>query len=169
MKYSFLLILFLLSSKCFSQEKISKNNVYFENGITYNSLNDKMFTGIAQDKNKQEHIRFEGVYENGMLIKTLLYYNINSKQIVSDETFFNPENKLKIQHIRYSSDGKKYWVTKFDRNEKKVEFSAYENEIMISQEKYLNGKKNGMWFCLNEDGSKCEMEYKLGKKIKDCQ
>ena len=63
---------------------------------------------------------------------------------------------------------KKYWVTKFDRNEKKVEFSAYENEIMISQEKYLNGKKNGIWFCLNEDGSKCEMEYKLGKKIKDC-
>ena len=52
---------------------------------------------------------------------------------------------------------------------KKVEFSAYENGIMISQEKYLNGKKNGMWFCLNEDGSKCEMEYKLGKKIKDCQ
>ena len=87
MKYSFLLILFFLSNKCFSQEKISKNNVYFENGIAYNSLNDKMFTGIAQDKNKQEHIRFEGVYENGMLKKTLLYYNINSKQIVSDEPF----------------------------------------------------------------------------------
>ena len=79
MKYSFLLILFLLSSKCFSQEKFSKNNVYFENGIAYNSLNDKMFTGISQDKNKQEHIRFEGVYENGMLKKTILYYTPGGK------------------------------------------------------------------------------------------
>src|SRR5690606_34358979 len=108
------------------------------NGIAFNSVNKQRFSGIAQDKNKQEHIKFEDVYENGILIKTLVYYNINSKQIVSDEIIFNPENKLKIQHLRYSSDGKKYWVTKFDGNEKKVEVSAYENGIMTSQEKYLN-------------------------------
>ena len=169
MKLRLLLIIILLSCKVLSQEKISKNNIYFEDGIAFNSLNNQRFSGIAQYKNKQEHIKFEDVYENGFLLKTLTYYNISSKQIVSDEIIFNPENKRKVSHLRYSSDGKKYWETKFDGNEKKIEFSAYQYGTKILEEKYLNGKKNGIWFCLNDDGTKCEMEYELGKKIKDCR
>ena len=169
MKYKILLIIILISSKLFAQEKIELNNVYFDNGIAYNKINNQIFTGVAQNKKKNGHIKFEEFYENGKLTKTLLYYNIYSEQIVSDETIFNSKTNKKERHLRFSSDKKKYWETKFDENEQKSEFNSYLNGIQVLHEKYKNGKKDGKWFCIYKDGTKCEMEYSKGKKIKDCR
>ena len=169
MKYKILIISILFFGKLYSQEKINLNDLSIENGIAYNKLKNQIFTGIAQNTNKNGHVKFEEIYENGKLTKTLLYYNINSEQIVSDETLFNPETNKKEKHTRYSSDGKKYWETKFDINEKKSEFNSYDNGNLILHEEYKDGKKNGKWFWYCNDGTKCETEYYNGKKIKDCR
>lgn len=169
MKVKILLIVILFFGKLYSQETIEFNNVFFENGIAYNKLNNEIFSGIVQNKNKSGHIKFEEIYVNGKLTKTLLYYNFKSEQIVCDETLFNSETNKKEKHTRFSSDGKKYWETKFNENEKKSEFNSYENGNLILHVEYKNGKKDGKWFCYNDDGTKCEMEYSNGKKIKDCR
>ncbi|MBD8019166.1 hypothetical protein H9628_11875 [Weeksellaceae bacterium Sa1CVA4] len=168
MKFTILTILFLFFGKSYSQEKIEFEDVFFVNGIAYNKLNNQIFTGIAQNKNKNGHIKFEEIYDNGKLTKTLLYYNNNSKQIISTETIFNQENK-RVKVLNFSSDGKKIRETTFDENEKKSEYNSYENGNLILHEEFKNGKKNGKWFCYNDDGTKCEMEYSSGKKIKDCR
>jgi|GEM_PF-6048873 len=168
MKIKVLIIFTLLSFNCFAQEKIELRNIYFENRIAFNELTNQVFTGIAQNKNKKGYIKSEEVYENGILLKKLLYYNIHFKQIVSDETIFNPKTNKKITHLRYSSDGKIYWETIFDENQRKSEFNTYENGINTLHEEYLNGKKHGKWFKICDDGTECKKEYSNGKKIKDC-
>ena len=169
MKIKFLLLIILLFGKLYSQEKIKLIDIFFENGVAYNKLNNQIFTGIAQNKNKNEHITFEEIYENGKLTKTLLYYNINSAQIVSTETIFNPETNKKIKLLKYSSDGKNKWIIDFDDNDKQSEFNFYKNGKLIEHKEFFQGKKNGKWFCFEKDGSKCEIEYDNGKKIKDCR
>ena len=169
MKFRILLIMTLFCCKSFSQEKIELNNLFFENGIAYNKINNQIFTGIAQNKNKKGHVKFEEIYESGKLIKHILYYNIYPEQIISDETIYNPKTNKKERHLRFSPEGNKYWETKYDQNEKKSEFNYFFNGNHILHEKYNNGKKDGKWFCLNDDGTICEMEYSNGKKIKDCR
>ncbi|VXB67158.1 MULTISPECIES: hypothetical protein [Chryseobacterium] len=148
-------------------KKLKNLEIYFQNGIAYDKSTNKFYSGIAQTYNKNG-VKFEEFYQNGKLNKTLLYYNINSEQIVSDETLYIPEKNKKIKHIRFSSDGNKYWETIFDENERKSEFNFFEKEILKIHEEYINGKKNGIWFCLSDDGTICETEYKIGRKIKDC-
>lgn len=98
-----------------------------------------------------------------------MYYNIYTEQKVCDETHFNPHTNKKEKLLRFSSDGKKYWETIFDENEKKSEFNVYEDGNLVLHEEFKNGKKHGKWFCINDDGSRCETEYLNGKKIKDCE
>jgi len=165
MKFKILIIIILFFGKLHSQEKIELKNITLENGIAFNKLNNQIFTGVAQSKNKNGHIKFEEIYNNGILTKTLLYFNITSEQIVSDETLFNPETNQKEAHRKFSSDGRKYWETKFDDNEKKTEFNSYENGKLILHEEYKNGKKDGKRLCFSNNGEKCEIVYKNGKEL----
>ena len=169
MNFKILVILILIFGKTFSQEKTAWNNVYWENEIAYTKQNNQLFTGIVQNKNKNGHIKYEEVYSNGKLNKSLVYYNIYPEQIVSTETIFNPETNKKIKLLNYSSNGKNKWETNFDDNEKKSEFNFYEDGKLVEHKEFFQGKKNGKWFCFEKDGSKCEIEYKNGKKIKDCR
>lgn len=148
-------------------KKNKRRDIYFVNGVSYDKSTSQVYTGIAQEFNGKGKLKFEEYYYDGLLMKSLLYYNFSSKQIVSDEINFNSKN-LKTKQLRFSSDGNKYWETLFDENEKKSEFNVYENQKLIVHEEYLDGKKNGKWFCLNEDGTICEKEFKFGMKIKDC-
>lgn len=165
MKIRILIIIILFFGKLYSQEKIELKNIFLEKGIAYNKLNNTIFTGIAQNKNKNGHIKFEKIYNNGKLIKTLLYYEINSEQMISDEKLYNPETSQKEKHTRFSSDGRKYWETKFDDHEKKYEFNFFENGNLILHEEYKNGKKDGKRLCFSKNGGKCEIVYKNGKEL----
>lgn len=149
-------------------KKIKKQDIYFVNGIAYDKSTTQLYTGISQEFDRRGNLKFEQYYYEGLLMKNLIYYNIFSQQIVSDEIQFNSKN-LKTKHLRFSSDGNDYWETLFDENEKKSEFNAYQNQKLILHKEYLNGKKNGKWFCFKKDGTKCEIEYEIGKKIKDCK
>ena len=168
MKYIIFTILFFACIKISCQEVIKTDDIIFDDGNAYNKITNKIFTGIAQVKNKKDHIKFEEFYTNGRLTKTLLYFNISDKQIVCDETIINPETGKKSKHIGYSSNGKKYWITNFDENQNKKDFTVYENEILNLHQEYNNKKKHGKWFSINKKGQKCEMEYDNGKIIKEC-
>lgn len=167
MNYKILLILIFV--KTYSQEKTDWNNLYWENKIAFKKQDNTIFTGIVQNKSKNGHVKYEEIYNNGKLIKSLLYYNINFAQLVSTETIFNPETNKKIKLLNFSSDGKNKWETNFDENEEKSEFNFYKNGKIIEHKEFFQGKKNGKWFCFEKDGSKCEIEYENGKKIKDCR
>lgn len=147
-------------------KKNASTEIYFENGKAYDKLTDKFYTGIAQNFKNRGHLQSEEYFQNGTLVKFLLYYNIKSSQIICEETQYDINSGKKLKKLRFSSDGKNRWETKFNANEKKSEYNLYINEKINIHQEFLNGKKNGTWYCYNDDGSKCETEYKNGKKIK---
>ncbi|MFC3160958.1 hypothetical protein SAMN05443633_10141 [Chryseobacterium arachidis] len=165
MKFKIVFILLLAFIKGYSQEKVTIDDLYFENYIAYHKLDNKKFTGTLQDKKKKNHIKWEEIYENGNRTKMLRYFNIYDRQVICDEFIFDPETKQKIKQIGYSSNGLQYWETEFDENQKKKSFSFYKNNILYTYEEFRNNKKHGKWFCINKNGIKCETEYDNGKKI----
>ncbi|WP_415325951.1 hypothetical protein [Chryseobacterium sp. MMS23-Vi53] len=166
MKFKIVFILFLAFIKTFCQEKVTIDDLYFEDGIAYNKSDNKKFTGILQDKKKRNHIKWEEIYDNGSRTKILVYFNIYNRQVVCDEFIFNVKTSQKTKHIGYSSDGSRYWETEFDENQKKKNFSFYKSNVLYTYQEFKNNKKHGKWFCIDKQGNKYEIEYNNGKKIK---
>lgn len=166
MKLKIIFILFLVSIKIYSQEKVGINNLYFEGKVAYTNSDNKRFTGILENKKKNGHIKSEEVYENGKITKMLIYFNFNDKQIVCDEFIYDIKTSQKIKHTGFSSNGLQYWETEFDENQNKKKFSFYKNNVLYTYQEFKNNKKHGKWFCINKYGIKCESEYNNGKKIK---
>lgn len=150
-------------------KKNASKEIYFKNGKAYDKLTNKLYTGIAQNFKNSGNLQSEEYFQDGALVKFLLYYNIKSSQIVCEETQYNISSGKKIKNLRFSSDGKNRWETKFDSNERKSEYNFYVNENINIHQEFLNGKKNGTWYCYNDNSFKCETEYKNGKKIRDCK
>ncbi|MFD0990754.1 hypothetical protein ACFQ1R_11650 [Mariniflexile jejuense] len=165
MKNLLILILFFSFNQLISQEKIGINDVYYENYLAYKISNDKLFSGILQKFRKNGHLVYDEIYESGILIKTTLYLNGKGKPapfkvILYHEKTFTPKTEIEYRKPPYVE------YTHFDINGVKTLNEVYTNDILTYQCKYVNGKKNGVEFCINDDGTKTVKEYINGKKIK---
>jgi antitoxin component YwqK of YwqJK toxin-antitoxin module len=104
--------------------------------------------------------------ENGVLKKNIVYYNSKEK-IVSDETFYYSNNRKVEKKIRYSSDHKRLWIKYFDESGNKKLEEEYNNGILTYSCPYLNNRKNGIVYSINENGEKNECKFVNGKLIKN--
>lgn len=166
MRNILILILFFTFNQLISQENIGLKDVYYENDLAHKVSDNKLFSGIAQKVRRNGHLVYDEVYENGILIKSTEYYNRTEKPIPARVVFYYenstaPKTKIiydlsqpRIEHIHYNQYGEK------------VMNEIYTEDILTYKCKYVNGKKHGTEFCINEDGTILTIEYSNGKKIK---
>ncbi|MBD8084431.1 hypothetical protein [Chryseobacterium caseinilyticum] len=165
MKFQILFILLFIFNNGNAQNIVSDDAVYFKEGIAYQKSNSSKFSGTLQLKKKNGHVKSETTYDNGKQNEFVVYYNLDEKQMVCDRFFYESQTGKKKKHLRYSLDGLNYSETEFDENEDKKSYRFYKNNKLTIYKEFQNNKKHGTWFCINEDGSKSEIEYFAGKKV----
>lgn len=161
-KLLFLILIF--SFNVYSQDSLRFNQVYFENGLCYKTETGTLFNGKAQSYKHKNHLVYENNYNNGQLIKYTEYFN-GKKRKITEEIFYD-NNGFKEKRIRheYSIDFK--WITYYNtKNEKTLE-EDFKDGIIVYRCEYINNKKNGILFSINDKGEKTECHYENGKFIK---
>lgn len=87
-----LLILFIcLFGQISAQEKVGLKDLFVQNNLTYKIEDGKLFTGQAQHIRKNGHLVYEEYFEDGILTKSITYYNKTDKPTPAEETEFYPE------------------------------------------------------------------------------
>lgn len=166
-KLLILLILFT-SNEVISQEKIRLKETYIENNLVYKVSNNKLFTGVAQNKRKNGHLVYEEEYKNGIIISSNLYYN--GKEIrVSNKTIYNPNKPFILsKEIKYNLDGGIIEMATYNDDGIKILLEQFKNGKRTYSCQYLGKKKHGLELGYGENGVEinCKTEYKNGKKIK---
>lgn len=159
-----LLLILLFSLKIYSQEILTKDEIFSKDSLVYKVSNSELFTGKIQSFKRKTHLTFELEFENGELKKSIQYYNGKALKI-SEEIFYRKYGKIekKIRH-GYSRDYK--WFEYYDDDNKKVLEEEYENGLLVYSCPYLNNKKNGIVMSVNENGQKTECIFVDGKQIK---
>ncbi|WP_162897322.1 hypothetical protein [Aquimarina sp. AD1] len=139
---------------------------YIDNNLVYQSINDKLFTGIAQKKRKNGHLVYEEEYENGIILSSNLYYNGKEKR-VSNKTIYNPNKPLVLlQEHKYDLKGEIFETVTYNNDGIKILLEQFEKEKLTYSCQYLGKKKNGIEYCLNKNGVETQIEYRNGKKVK---
>ena len=165
MKYLWLIII-LFSFKNYSQEILTKEEIYSKDNLIYKTKDNNLFTGKIQSFKNKTHLVFEVEFENGVLKKNIMYYNRKEK-VVSEETYYYGNNRQVEKKISYSSDHKRLWFKYFDEfGNKKLE-EEFNDGILTYRCPYLKNKKNGIVFSINEKGEKNECKFENGKLIKN--
>jgi hypothetical protein len=149
----------------FAQEKVGLKEIYVESDLAYKVANDQLFSGQAQKVRKNGHLVYEEFYENGIPIKSILYYNgtENPKPVVMTEFYEKTFIKKKVTTYGLSKPTVEFKY--YDQNGKKTLIEQYENDKLTYRCEYFKNKKHGKEFCLNDDGNEVEIEYQNGKKI----
>jgi antitoxin component YwqK of YwqJK toxin-antitoxin module len=164
MKLFYSLIFFFITVFCLAQERVSTSELYSYKKITYKESDNSIFTGIAESRRKNGHLVFEEEYNNGYMIKYTVYYNTDEK-IISSETFYQADSSVKKKHISYPYKGSVKTITDFDENGKKSLVEQFVDDKLTYHCEYLNGKKHGTIFCIDENNLKSTYKYANGKKI----
>ncbi|AXT54668.1 hypothetical protein D1815_02455 [Aquimarina sp. AD1] len=158
--------MFFTFNKMVSQETIEMKETYIDNNLVYQSINDKLFTGIAQKKRKNGHLVYEEEYENGIILSSNLYYNGKEKR-VSNKTIYNPNKPLVLlQEHKYDLKGEIFETVTYNNDGIKILLEQFEKEKLTYSCQYLGKKKNGIEYCLNKNGVETQIEYRNGKKVK---
>ena len=159
------LILLLFTFKIYSQEILSKNEIFTKDNLVYKIENSELFTGKIQSFKHKNHLTFEIEFKNGVLIKSTEYFNGEKKKI-AEEIFYrkygDKEKKIKYE---YSIDFK--WIEYYDENNQKVLEEEYKDGILVYSCPYLKNKKNGIVFSIDKKGQKNECKFENGKLIKE--
>jgi hypothetical protein len=159
-----LLLILLISFKIYSQDSLRVNQVYFEKGLCYSVETGTLFSGKAQSYKHKNHLVYEENFIDGQIQKYTIYFNGKKKKIC-DETFFT-DNGIKEKRIRYEYSIDFKWITYYNtKNEKTLE-EDFKDGIIVYRCEYLNNKKNGILFSINDKGEKTECKYVNGKYIK---
>jgi len=165
MKNILLIILFCSLNALFAQEKVGLKEIYVENNLAYKVADDELFSGQAQKVRNNGHLVFEEYYKNGNPIKSIVYYNGTEKPIPARITEFYEKSFDKKKETVYRWKEPTVEYIYYDQNEKKTLIEQYENEKLTYRCEYLNNKKHGTEFCLDDDGNELEIEYRNGIKI----
>ncbi|MDR6759926.1 antitoxin component YwqK of YwqJK toxin-antitoxin module [Flavobacterium sp. 2755] len=161
-----LLLLFLLISfNTYSQDSLRVDQVYFEKGLCYKFETDQLFTGKKQNYKHKNHLVYEETFVNGELTKYTIYFN-GKKRKVSEEGFYNINEGFKEKRIRYEYSIDFKWITYYNDKKEKTLEEDYKDGILVYRCEYLNNKKNGIVFSINDKGKKTECKYENGKFIK---
>ena len=165
MKNILLIILFCSFNGLFAQEKVGLKEIYVENSLAYKVANEELFSGKAQKVRKNGHLVYEELYEKGIPIKSILYYNGTEKPkpVVMTEFYEKTFDKEKVTTYGLSKPTVEFKY--YDRNGKKTLIEEYYNGKLTYRCEYLKNKKHGTEFCQDEDGKQIEIEYRNGKKI----
>lgn len=148
-----------------AQDRIDYKEIYYENFLAYRYADDHLFSGIAFKARRNGHVVYEDSIVNGHLIKMRVFFNRDPKKI-STEYYYYP-NSFEIQkEVRY--EYKRPYVTHiyYNTNGKRRLEETYLDTVVTYKCEYKNGKKHGIEFCINEDGSKWSKTYENGKRIK---
>ena len=94
-----LLLILLFSFKIYSQEILTKDEVFSKDSLVYKVSNSELFTGKIQSFKRKTHLTFELEFENGELKKSIQYYNGKALKI-SEEIFYRKYGKIE-KKIRY--------------------------------------------------------------------
>ncbi|GAA0734249.1 hypothetical protein GCM10009430_49200 [Aquimarina litoralis] len=149
-----------------SQETIGIKETYIDNNLIYKSVNNKLFTGIAQKKRKNGHLVYEEEYKNGIILSSNLYYNGKEKR-VSNKIIYNPNKPLVLlKEHKYNLEGEVFETITYNDDGIKILVEQFEREKLTYSCQYLGKKKNGIEYCLNKNGAKTQIEYRNGKKVK---
>jgi len=165
MKKHILLIIILFTVKLYSQEILTKENVYTEDNLTYKVENNQLFTGKIQNFKHKNHLLSEFEYNEGILVKGSLYYN-GKEKIVAEERYFFKSNRKVEKKIKYSLDHKIIWTEYFDEYGNKKLEEDFKDGILIYSCPYSNNKKHGTEFSINKKGEINECVFENGKLIK---
>ena len=163
------IVLVILFSCCFQvlgQKKISIKEIYFENNLAYKTSDNTVFTGQAQQIRKNGHLVFEQFIESGVLTKSVTYFNSIEPPAASSVVYFYEKTETPKKEITYYYGETKVDYEYFDENGEKELEESFENEKLIYQCKFLNGKRHGIEFCITEEGEEMRTEYRNGKKVK---
>lgn len=159
------LIILLFTLKIHSQEILTKDELFAKENLVYKVSNSELFTGKTQSFKHKTHLTFEIEFEKGVLKKSVLYYN-GKEQIVSDETYYYDDRKIE-KKIRFSLDHKTLWTKYYDKFGNKTLEEDFKDGILVYSCPYLENKKNGIVFSINEKGEKNECKFENGKLIKE--
>jgi hypothetical protein len=166
MKRILLFLLLLYSSFSYSQETLSQDEIYFDFGLAYHSQTETLLNATVDFKGKKGKGVLE-TFEEGKLTRKKYYYSKEGNPYIYEEFYYNSTDKL-LQRIRNYEGKNRYAIYTYDDNGKVKSYDLYENSVHSQHEEYLNGKKHGIWFCLEKDGNLCERVFENGKKIKNC-
>ena len=159
-----ILLFFLFSLNIYSQDSLTIKQVHFEKGTCYRNDNNGLFSGKAQSYKHKKHLVFETEFKNGILIKSIEYFNGKKRKIAEEIYYGNYGAKQKKIKYEYSIDYK--WIEYYNENSQKVLEEEYENGNLVYKCEYLNNKKNGIAFRINKNGEKSECKFENGKLIK---
>ena len=133
--------------------------------MTYKIANNQLFSGQAQSVRKNGHLVYEEYFENGYLTKSIVYYNGTEKPIPARVNEFYEKSSKKKKETNIGLSKPTTEKIYFDQNGKKKLIEQYTNDKLTYSCEYLDNKKNGTEFCLNDDGTELNIEYQNGKKI----
>ena len=159
-----LLLILLFSLKIYSQEILTKDEIFSKDSLVYKVSNSELVTGKIQRFKRKTHLTFELEFENGELKKSIQYYNGKALKI-SEEIFYRKYGKIE-KKIRYGYSRDYKWYEYYDDDNKKVLEEEYENGLLVYSCPYSNNKKNGIVMSINENGQKTECIFVDGKQIK---
>ncbi len=165
MKNILLIIIFCSFSGLFAQEKVGLKEIYVENDLAYKVSNDQLFSGQAQKVRRNGHLVYEEYYENGIPIKSILYYNGTEKPKPVELIEFYDKTFDKKKVTRYGLSKPTIEYKYYAQNGNKTLIEEYENDKLTYRCEYQNGKKHGIEFCFDDDGKELKIEYRNGKKI----
>ncbi|MBF4518402.1 hypothetical protein IRZ71_18760 [Flavobacterium sp. ANB] len=159
-----LLLILLISFKTYSQDSLRVNQVYFEKGLYYKVETETLFTGKRQSYKHKNHLVSEETFVDGQLKKYTIYFN-GKKRKICEEVFYD-NNGLKEKRIRYDYGIDFKWITYYNDKKEKTLEEDFKNGVVVYRCEYLNNKKNGILFSINDKGEKTECKYVNGKFIK---
>jgi antitoxin component YwqK of YwqJK toxin-antitoxin module len=161
-----LLILILFTFKIFSQEIVNRDEIFSKDNLIYKVSNSELFTGKIQSFKHKTHLTFENEFEKGIIKKSTIYYN-GKERIVSDEIYYYGNDRQIEKKIRFSSDHKTVWIKHYNKSGNKILEENFRDGILIYSCPYIENKKNGIVYSINEKGEKNECKFVNGKLIKE--
>ncbi|WP_337965789.1 hypothetical protein [uncultured Flavobacterium sp.] len=165
MKKYLWLLLTVFSLNIYSQEILTKNDIYTKDSLVYKLQDNKLFTGKVQNFKHKTHLVSEIEFVDGILYKTSVYAN-GKEVIVLDEDYYyekSPQIKKKVRYL----DHKIMLTTYYEKNGNKKLEEELKDGVLIYSCPYTNNKKNGKLFSIDKNGEKKECLFENGKFIKN--
>lgn len=163
-KYLYLIIV-LSCFKIYSQEILTKNDIYAKDSLVYKLQGNKLFTGKVQNFKHKTHLVSEIEFIDGILQKSTVYANGEEVVILDEDYYYEKSPQIK-KKIRYSFDHKITSTTYYEKNGNKKLEEEFKDGVLIYSCPYSNNKKNGTLFSINKNGEKNECLFENGKLIK---
>jgi len=166
MRTIFFLSFLLVTQLLFSQEVLQGSQIYFDHKIAYRGYDVSVFSGTAEYRDDKGVLSRKDVYENGIMIKRMMYYTTNipkGKEIMSQETEYS-KRKPTIR-INYNLNGEKYEYIEYEEDGNR-KYSEYWKDGKHTKQYFKNGKLDGVAITIEKSGDQVEEFYKNGELLK---